>query len=673
MNAPSLSIADALECLSRAIPPRGVVHIGAGTGSFTSQYRSWNLERVILVDAEPTAARQLSALAAGHTGWAVHESLVAQEATKAKFFAASHSAESGLVAPGRLASFWRNLHVVEERQLEAITIDSLVPDEQREDFNWVVVECLPAVPVLRGASSQLASTDVVLARVCLDAATSDLGASKTAVDEYLEDRGFECAGQQEERHPAFALALYIRARDAIAAVQRRSLELERQVRDLEESLRSAARARDEQSRVVRELQSKVADVTKSREQGAQLASQLRQQIEQLTKDRDEQARIATRQQQQAEQLTKARDDQARLAIERQKLLEQLTKARDEQAQLAIVRQQQVEQLTKARDEQGRLANERLRQLEHITSARDEQAELAAERQRQLEQLTEARDEHSRLATARQQQLEQLSKARDEQARLATERQRQLEEVTKARDEQAHLAAQRQQQVERLTKACDEQSHLASRRQQQLEQVTRARDEQTQLVAQRQQQLEEFSRQLGAQAQTAIERQQEAEHLAKDRDKQAQLAAERHLRVEELTAARAKDSERLRELEQLLTAQQEVERQLAREKEQHEQARNRGDALDAELREARQTAALAVRMHTLREADLKDLQQRYAAASAAQERQHQLLLKLGERLRLASHYMHELHADDNALLRDNTRTVVMAAAGAGSEIRASGAE
>lgn len=60
-----------------------------------------------------------------------------------------------------------------------------------------------------------------------------------------------------------------------------------------------------------------------------------------------------------------------------------------------------------------------------------------------------------------------------------------------------------------------------------------------------------------------------------------------------------------------------------------------------LEQARQAARLGLKLQTLRENDLRDLQQRYQASLEVQERQHQMLVKLGERLGAASRYFHQL--------------------------------
>ena len=65
------------------------------------------------------------------------------------------------------------------------------------------------------------------------------------------------------------------------------------------------------------------------------------------------------------------------------------------------------------------------------------------------------------------------------------------------------------------------------------------------------------------------------------------------------------------------------------------------ALEQQLVESRQVAALSVKLQAQRDADLADLQERYRESQSVQARQRELLEKLGARLNVASHYFHQL--------------------------------
>jgi hypothetical protein len=127
---------------------------------------------------------------------------------------------------------------------------------------------------------------------------------------------------------------------------------------------------------------------------------------------------------------------------------------------------------------------------------------------------------------------------------------------------------------------------------------------------------------------------QSEQAARLANEQAQLAAQQ--RIEQLTKNRT----------ELVQQNSDLSLQLA-------ELQKRVDGLVLELRDARQTASLSVRLQSLREADLKDLQDRYRSSAAVQERQHELLTKLSERLRVASVYFHQLTANESQSAALNT--------------------
>ena len=391
-----------IDHLRYLMPPQGVVHIGAGTGASAKRYADWSVNTSVLIEAEENYYHKLTQAVSGHKGWSAYTAMVSDKEHEAVYYKASNPNESGSLPPEVMAKLWRNLKTIEERRLITTTLERLLTSAGilPDCLNWLVIDCLPALPILQGAGKYMDGWDVIIARVLLDEnLCPGNGAAKIEIDPFLQTQGYRCIAVEEERQPAIANALYIRDWKKI------------QIKSLENQER----------------------------------------IQQLTHTRDAQTKVAAERQTQIQQLSQVRDEQTKLATERQTQLEQAIKAKDDQARLAAERQQQVEQLAKARDEQAKLTTERQTQLEQAAKAKSDQAKLAAERQQQVEQLTKARDEQAKLATERQTQLEQAIKAKDDQARLTAERQQQVEQLAKARDEQAKLATERQQQLDEMQK------------------------------------------------------------------------------------------------------------------------------------------------------------------------------------------------------------------------------
>ena len=314
-------------------------------------------------------------------GWSAYTAMVSDKEHEVVYYKASNPNESGLLPPEVMAKLWRNLKTIEERRLITTTLERMLTSAGilPDCLNWLVIDCLPALPILQGAGKYMDGWDVIIARVLLDEnLCPGNGAAKIEIDPFLQIQGYRCIAVEEERQPAIANALYIRDWKEI---QNKSLENQ-------------------------------------------------ERIQQLTHTHDAQTKVASERQAQIQQLTQARDAQSKLAEERQVQIQQLTQTRDAQTKVAAEQQAQIQQLTQARDAQSKLAEERQVQIQQLTQTHDAQTKLATERQTQLEQAAKAKSDQAKLAAECQQQVEQLTKARDEQAKLATERRQQLDEMQK---------------------------------------------------------------------------------------------------------------------------------------------------------------------------------------------------------------------------------------------------
>ncbi|MBK8384842.1 MAG: hypothetical protein IPL11_03900 [Candidatus Accumulibacter sp.] len=404
----SFSFSDWLEHVRYLMPISGVVHVGAGGGMDALQYATWAVPQAVLIEADETLAGRLTAAIEDHPAWSAHTAFISDGDRRATFHIASNPNESGSIKPESLAKFWRNLRTIEELAISTTTLDVVLNGAAASEVvNWAIVDCLPALPVLRGAARFITRADVIVARVILDEEQlPDEGGGKYELDRFLETHGYRCLATDEENQPALGRALYVRDWKASCGSD--------QTNHRSELLKVVA-ARDEQ---------------------AKLAADRQAQIQQLTQARDEQAKLSSEAQAQLAQFTQARDEQAKLAADRQAQIQKLTQARDEQAKLSSEAQAQFAQLTQACDEQAKLAADRQAQIQKLTQARDEQAKLSSEAQAQFAQLPRRGRATNSQQTGR---LRSADTSTEMNAKLSSGT-AQLAQLTQARDQQAPLAA-----------------------------------------------------------------------------------------------------------------------------------------------------------------------------------------------------------------------------------------
>ncbi|MBK8025207.1 MAG: hypothetical protein IPK19_28425 [Chloroflexi bacterium] len=235
-------------------------------------------------------------------------------------------------------------------------------------------------------------------------------------------------------------------------------------------------------------------------------------------------------------------------------------------------------------------------LNTLELERARQERLANEHLAHIGALTEQRDHQVQRVSELQEQLLHLQGS-------AEEWKAQIETLTQEHDQQAQDVVEQQSRLQLLHKSADE--RLA-----QIQQLTQARDELAQQLQQRDVRLSEITLSHDEHARVSRERLGYIGALTQERDQQIQLVAEHTDRIRHLQD----DADRLNAA--LVQSTEEV-------------------------RQARQTANLATKLQSLRQADLDDLQIRYQDALAIQDRQHQLMLQLNEKLRLAARYFHDL--------------------------------
>lgn len=202
--------------LRALFPVTGVLHVGVGLGPGLDLYRAWNIPAGVLVDADADRLRRVGAEFAGDGRYLVRQAVFAERNAEAPFFVASNRNESGLVDPASLTGLWPNLTAQDRQQRQTVTMQSWFeadpPRAWRDVINWVVVDCLPALPILRGAGDVIDRWDIIVARVVLDAdlagRSPDLG--RTELDRFLAGHDFRVYAEWPELNPGLGHVVYVR-------------------------------------------------------------------------------------------------------------------------------------------------------------------------------------------------------------------------------------------------------------------------------------------------------------------------------------------------------------------------------------------------------------------------------------------------------------------------------
>lgn len=323
--AASTSLASVLDLLRALHPPRHVVHVGPGDGVDLPPYSSWGADEVCLVEARRECCAALQRNGGHGAGMVVLHACAGARSGPGEFHRASNPAYSACLAPESLRGLWPNLHSLERTDVELVTLDALLSaTSQGATPDWLVVDCMPALPVLLGAATALEQVDLVVARVLDEVAEVGVpGLPADEIDALLVGCGLRPVACIPQWHPRMMQRVYLRdwKRQASATLHSHGDKLA-QLRGMEEAYSQERDSFETLAALMRvELGEAIAQAVQAKDGLAGAQQELQHMRETLVKrdqlQVDSQARIAELEQaleSQEVQAARAADDAQALGL-----------------------------------------------------------------------------------------------------------------------------------------------------------------------------------------------------------------------------------------------------------------------------------------------------------------------------------------------------------------------
>jgi uncharacterized coiled-coil DUF342 family protein len=442
-----------INLLQRLAPPQAIIHIGAGIGGGEMhQWRQWDVPHALIIDADGDRLAWTEPLIVDRPDWQVLNVVLAEAEGETIFYRASNPGEDGVIPPERLKPLWPNLHTTVQEPHSTRRLDNLLTETSSVAFEqatpvWTFVDCLPALPILKGAGRHIDEWSVLWLRVLLQPVTeTENDAQLESVIAFLEPLGFRCVNVTESNHPAIGYALFVRDWQArIDALTRERDKQAVQTADWQAQI-------DALTQAYADLNGEKDALAKEKSGLAVRHEALEQDVATLTQGRHEQEQRAAEQQAAIDALIQERDSHAAQAADRQAQIDALTQAcadlngekdalAKEKSGLAARRdalEQDVATLTHGRHEQERLAAEQQARIDALSLERDSHAAQAEDWQAQIDALTQAnielsgeRDALAERVGALRTELTALTQSLGQQSQLATDRQTSIDEMTMA--------------------------------------------------------------------------------------------------------------------------------------------------------------------------------------------------------------------------------------------------
>jgi hypothetical protein len=227
-----------LQSLRALYPPQCLVHVGIGQGmGELVQWRNWaELPSAVLIDADDN--RLLWARQGQPHTWRVQQATLAATAGEYLYYRSSNAQEDSLVPTEQLQAWWPYLEALGTDKRTTQTLDQIMRMEETHlghaqgaapylPGHWLLLDCLPAAQLLRGASALLAHTSVVCARTSQAPTESAAPLADTghqALIDLLAPQGFVLLGQTETHHPALGYTIMARQPAALLAQAKAAAE-----------------------------------------------------------------------------------------------------------------------------------------------------------------------------------------------------------------------------------------------------------------------------------------------------------------------------------------------------------------------------------------------------------------------------------------------------------------
>lgn len=208
-----------ISALRQLVPPDAVVDVGIGMGNGeVHQWRNWKVPLALIVDVESERVQWTQDWLERYKGWQLATVLLAESTKQQNFFTFFNQSESGVIAVEQVQQIWPNIQLKEQRELQTRRLRDLLSSPSSQALQeasciWGIIDCLPALPILKGAGDELKKWSVLWVRVVLhdvfpDSKQQDLS-SLAEVSNFLTTLGYRCIEVIEENHPALGYALFV--------------------------------------------------------------------------------------------------------------------------------------------------------------------------------------------------------------------------------------------------------------------------------------------------------------------------------------------------------------------------------------------------------------------------------------------------------------------------------
>lgn len=203
------SITDAELLLSKILPPKSALALGAVMPQQLQRISELGAASITLVHPDEGFLQQvIDAPKTQDLDVQSSQQAISPMGGDVTVFKNSIDRETGLVSAETLKPLWKNLEQTSQTKVSSIALLDFI-HAAITSFNWLIVDRLDGLEVLKAAADCLTELHVIYLRTWNETTTSDLSTSEAAID-FLSANGFVLMARSPERHPALETLLFAR-------------------------------------------------------------------------------------------------------------------------------------------------------------------------------------------------------------------------------------------------------------------------------------------------------------------------------------------------------------------------------------------------------------------------------------------------------------------------------
>lgn len=175
--------------------------IGSGTGGYLPLCSFFNLEDVLLVEADKSQIEKMYKMHNLSNRYQVENSLIATDREAIPFYISSYNKLSGTQKLQKYKMMMPNLSLVETKELKAESLDSFT-QRMNTTIDFLIIDTYTASDILKEGSRALKSVQILMCSTVLD--------EKNILIEEVEKKGFKKVEVFNDNNPTFVTVLFVR-------------------------------------------------------------------------------------------------------------------------------------------------------------------------------------------------------------------------------------------------------------------------------------------------------------------------------------------------------------------------------------------------------------------------------------------------------------------------------